>query len=76
MPTHNTRPVVVPKGCHLIEVNREHFGYTLTHELDGKLLFTGTYETEADALRSATRLAHARESRGEHVMFCVNSAFR
>lgn len=76
MSTHNSKPVMAPEGCHLIEVNHEHFGYTLTHKLNGKLLFTGTYETEIDAIRSATRLAHARESRGEQVMFCVNSAFR
>jgi hypothetical protein len=69
-------PVETPPGTHAILVNRESFGYSVTHRFGGKTLYTATYKTQAQAQRRAMRLAAHYEFAEEDVLLCLNQHFR
>lgn len=59
----------------LIEVDRTSFGYSVNHKKGNKLIFTGSYACESEAIRIATKMAKHLEVCGETVWYCLNYAF-
>lgn len=59
----------------LIEIDKTSFGFTVTHKKGKKMLFTGSYPRESDAVRIATKMAKHLEVCGEAVWYCLNYAF-
>ncbi|GMR07883.1 MAG: hypothetical protein BMS9Abin26_0887 [Gammaproteobacteria bacterium] len=55
------------QGDHLIEIRKENFGYCIVHIFNGKLLFTGTYQSISEAQRVADRLIHTQKVDGNEV---------
>jgi len=55
------------KSIHVIEVGKLGYGYSVTHRLNGKLMFTATYEKEMEALRTAAIIGTAEEDQGHEV---------
>ena len=60
----------------LIEVDKTSFGYSIIHKKGRRTLFTGSYERESDAVRTATKMAKHLEVCGETVWYCLNYAFK
>ncbi|MGD8783714.1 MAG: hypothetical protein PVG75_04725 [Thioalkalispiraceae bacterium] len=59
----------------IVAIDRTSFGYTVTHKKGKKIIFTGSYEHESEAVRTATKLAKYLEAKGETVWYCLNYAF-
>lgn len=68
-------PIEVPEGCHLVEVCRESYGFSIIHKLNDKLLYTSSYEYEMEAMRAASKLSAQLQKDGQSVLLCINSAF-
>ena len=60
----------------LIEVDKTSFGYSVIHKRGRRILFTGSYERESDAIRTATKMAKHLEICGEAVWYCLNYAIK
>lgn len=60
----------------LIEVDRTSFGYIVTHRKGRRLLYTGSFSRESEAIRTATKMAKHLEVCGEGVWYCLNYAFK
>lgn len=58
----------------LVEVDKTSFGFLVTHKKGKKLLYTGSFDRESDALRIATKIAKHLEVCGEAVWYCLNYA--
>jgi len=59
----------------LIEVDKTSFGYSVTHKKGQRLLYTGSFSRESEAIRTATKMAKHLEVCGEAVWYCLNYAF-
>ena len=60
---------------HLVEVDKTSFGYTVTHKKGNRMLFTGSYDRESEAIRTATKIANHLDVCGETIWYCLNYAF-
>ncbi len=59
-----------------IEVDRTSFGYIVTHRKAKRLLYTGSFNRESEAIRTATKMAKHLEVCGEGVWYCLNYAVK
>ena len=59
----------------LVAIDKTSFGYSVTHKKGKKILFTGSYKTEFEAVRTATKMAKYLQNRNETVWYCLNYAF-
>ncbi len=58
---------------HIIEVNKESFGFSITHKFHGKVVYTASYERSTDAMRMASSIGSFHESQGHEVFLLVNT---
>jgi hypothetical protein len=68
--------VDVPPEGHLIEVVQCSFGFSLTHVANGRLIYTASYPSIAEAERRANNIAHGLNSTGETVYLCINNVLK
>lgn len=62
----------IPADGHLVKVDRYAFGYVVTHTSNQRMIYTATYHTRMDALRSANRIADSERADGHDVYLQVS----
>ena len=62
----------LPVNCHIVEVNREGFGYSVVHKHKGKLIYTAAFTDGHDAMRVASNIGNRQEMNGEQAFVLVN----
>lgn len=76
MKFQNSCGVNLPPEGHLIEVIQCSFGFSLTHVSNGRLVYTASYPSIAEAERRAHTIAHGLNSSGETVYLCINNVLK
>ena len=63
----------LPADSHIIEINRESFGFSVVHKHHGKIIYTASYERSTDAMRVASNIGSYEEKLGREVYILVNT---